>query len=71
MTTTRAGKVHVSLPFEHMTSTGALGRPDLATADKGHKLLEVVSARVIEFVREFARWPRPRMQPSEAAKPNA
>jgi creatinine amidohydrolase len=64
MTTTRASKVHVSLPFEHMTSTGALGRPDLGTEEKGSKLLEAISHRIVEFVREFSRWQRPRMQPS-------
>jgi creatinine amidohydrolase/Fe(II)-dependent formamide hydrolase-like protein len=62
MTTRRRSQVYVSLPFEQMTETGAIGRPDLATAEKGHKLLDVIAERVADFVREFARWPwRPRM----------
>ncbi|MFN4258689.1 MAG: creatininase family protein [Gemmataceae bacterium] len=62
LTTTRRSKVNVSLPFERMTRTGAIGKPELATAEKGHKLFEVISAKVADFVREFAHWPRPRMK---------
>ena len=51
-------KVHVALPFEQMTRTGALGRPDLASPEKGENLLEVISARLTDFVREFANWER-------------
>ena len=57
----RRSKVHVSLPFEQMTATGAIGRPELGTADKGHKLLEAATARIIDFVREFAHWQRPQI----------
>ncbi len=59
LTTTQRSKVNVSLPMEQMTSTGAMGRPDLATAEKGHKLLAAITARLIDFIREFASWPRP------------
>jgi creatinine amidohydrolase len=55
-------KVRVSLPFEQMTSTGAIGRPDLGTAAKGEKLLEAIVAKMTDFVREFSRWERPRME---------
>lgn len=58
-TSGRASKVRVSLPMEHMTETGALGRPDLSTPEKGQRLLDTISARVAEFVREFATWPLP------------
>lgn len=58
---TKPGKVNVAMPFESMTSTGAIGRPDLATAAKGSRLLDAISAKVIEFVREFARWEWPKM----------
>jgi len=70
MTTRHGSKVNVSLPFEQMTSTGAMGRPELGTAAKGQKLLEVISAKVAEFVREFSQWPgRPRMEPAATPKP--
>jgi creatinine amidohydrolase len=63
LTTRRASQVNVSLPFEQMTHTGAIGRPDLGTAEKGEKLFELISAKVTDFVREFANWPdRPRME---------
>ncbi len=70
LTTRRSSRVHVSLPFEQMTRSGAIGRPDLATADKGQQLLEVISGKVTDFVREFAHWPwRPHMSPSDAPPP--
>lgn len=62
LTTIRPSKVNVSLPFERMTSIGAMGRPDLADPDKGRKLFEGVSQHVIDFVREFAHWPKPRQE---------
>jgi creatinine amidohydrolase len=58
----RRSKVHVSLPFEHLTATGAIGRPELGTARKGQRLLDAVSARLIDFVKEFAHWQRPRVK---------
>ena len=62
LTTRRGSKVNISLPFEQMTGTGAIGRPDLATVEKGQRLFEVITGRIIEFVREFATWPRPRLE---------
>lgn len=56
--TRTASKVHVTLPFERMTTTGAMGSPELATVAKGNKLVDAITARVVEFVREFAHWPR-------------
>jgi creatinine amidohydrolase len=55
-------KLDISLPFERMTTTGAMGRPDLANADKGAKLLDAISARVTEFVKEFATWGKLRLE---------
>jgi creatinine amidohydrolase len=62
LTTLRRSKVNVMLPMEQMTRTGAMGRPDLATPDKGRRLFDVIAARVVDFVREFANWPRPRIE---------
>lgn len=70
LTQLRRSKVNVSLPFEHMTGTGAIGRPDLATAEKGRKLLEAVSERVTDFVREFAGWERPRLESARKPPPD-
>ena len=60
--TLKRSKVNVSLPFEHMTSTGAIGSPEYATVEKGRKLLDAVVGQVVEFVREFATWKKPRME---------
>lgn len=62
LTQLRRSKVNVSLPFEHMTNSGAIGRPDLATPEKGRKLLDAVVEKVTDFVREFAGWDRPRLE---------
>lgn len=62
LTTTRPSKVNVSQAMEHATSTGAMGRPDLGTAAKGHRLLQAICEKIIDFVREFATWPRSRIQ---------
>lgn len=58
----KRSKVNISLPFEAMTTTGAIGRPEVGTARKGEKLFDAVAGRIIEFVREFATWPRPRVE---------
>ena len=39
-----------------------MGRPDLGTADKGRRLFDVIGERIVEFVREFATWPWPRVE---------
>lgn len=62
LTTTQTSKVNVSLPMEGMTGTGAMGRPDLGSAAKGNRLLEAISAKIIDFAREFSTWPRPRLE---------
>lgn len=62
LTTTRRSKVNVALPMEYMTSTGAMGRPELATVAKGDTLLNVIAAKIIDFVREFSTWPQTRLE---------
>jgi creatinine amidohydrolase len=53
-----SNKVHVALPFEQLTRTGALGRPELASSEKGEKLLEAIAGKLADFVREFSHWER-------------
>ena len=62
LTTKRRSKVNVALPMETMTSTGAMGRPELGSAAKGAKLLEAIAATIIDFVREYSTWPRTRLE---------
>jgi creatinine amidohydrolase len=51
-------KVHVATPFEHLTRTGALGRPELGSVEKGERLLAAIVNELVAFVREFANWKR-------------
>jgi creatinine amidohydrolase/Fe(II)-dependent formamide hydrolase-like protein len=53
----RPGRVFPAFNMDQYTTTGAMGRPDLATADKGRKLLEAVVDEVGKFIDEFRRWP--------------
>jgi len=56
-------RVSVTKTIQQMTPTGALGRPDLASEDKGERILQAAVTEVVAFVREFDRWeptkPRP------------
>lgn len=53
-----SGSSRVSVPrrFEQVSATGALGHPEVATAEKGDLLYAAVVPEVVAFVREFARW---------------
>ncbi len=55
--------VFVGLPFEQLTRTGALGKPELGTAQKGEQLMDVIANRIIQYVREFAQWERESLPP--------
>jgi creatinine amidohydrolase len=52
----RPSRVTVRRPFEHISETGALGHPELATAEKGKALFEVAIEQVVTCVREVATW---------------
>ena len=56
-------RVSVTKTIRQMTPTGALGRPDLASEEKGERILQVAVAEVVAFVREFDGW--------QPAKPRA
>ncbi|MCS7055323.1 MAG: creatininase family protein [Thermoflexales bacterium] len=49
-------RVTVGVSFDQITQTGALGHPELATADKGERILAAATREVVRFVREFATW---------------
>jgi creatinine amidohydrolase len=51
-------RIHVAQPFEHLTRTGALGRPEAATPEKGERLFAAVVDELVAFVREFSTWER-------------
>ena len=41
--------------FQEVTKTGAIGRPDLASAAKGKEFLDGIVREVITFVDDFAK----------------
>ncbi len=52
----KASKVYVPRSFDQVTQDGALGHPELSTADKGEQILSVATREIVAFVREFATW---------------
>jgi creatinine amidohydrolase len=42
--------------FHEVTRTGAIGHPDLASAEKGKRFLEGIVEEVTQFVDEYAKW---------------
>lgn len=49
-------RVSVTKTIRQMTPVGALGRPDLATEDKGERIIAAATAEVVAYVREFGTW---------------
>ncbi len=42
--------------FQEVTKTGAIGHPDLASAEKGKRFLEGIVKDVLAFAEDFAKW---------------
>lgn len=51
-------RVVVSQSFDQLTPTGALGSPELATAEKGERLYRLLTAALTDFLADFAQWRR-------------
>ena len=49
--------VTISKSTHFLSSSGSVGSPHLATADKGRKLMEEAITATIEFLDEFRTWP--------------
>lgn len=49
--------VRVAGRFRRMTASGALGRPELATSDKGRSLLDAIVPQVRTLIEDMAGWP--------------
>jgi creatinine amidohydrolase len=49
-------RVTVARPFEHISATGALSHPEVATPEKGERLYVIATRELVAFVREFAGW---------------
>jgi len=53
----RPSKVVVAAPFHARSANGALGSPELASQEKGERLLRAVSDDLVQFMDEFLAWP--------------
>jgi creatinine amidohydrolase len=51
-----SSRVDVARTFEQLSVTGAIGRPEAATAEEGEALFTAAATEVVAFVREFATW---------------
>ncbi len=49
-------RISVARPFDTWTGTGAMGQPQLATAEKGEQLLSVAADAIVDFLTEFRGW---------------
>jgi creatinine amidohydrolase len=49
-------RVVVSQSFDQLTPTGALGSPELATAEKGELLYRLLTTALTDFLAEFSQW---------------
>lgn len=62
------GRVNVAQRFHRRTDTGAMGRPEKATAEKGASLLKAIVEEVSRFIEDFATWKDcPVAKPSRAS----
>ena len=52
-----AGKVEGFHRFHRWTSSGHMGNPAAANAEKGRSLLEAIVAGLAEFLEDFGKWP--------------
>jgi creatinine amidohydrolase/Fe(II)-dependent formamide hydrolase-like protein len=53
----RPSRVDVARAFDHLSRSGAFGRPEIATVEKGEALFAAAAGEVVKFVREFRSWP--------------
>jgi creatinine amidohydrolase len=50
-------QVYALRPMEHLSQTGALGSPELGTAEKGELLFGIAAKQVVALIRELRSWP--------------
>jgi creatinine amidohydrolase len=52
----KPSSVTLAVTFKDLSENGAMGRPDLATTEKGEKLVKSAGSAVAAFVREMGGW---------------
>ena len=55
----RGGRVSLASRFRRLTQTGAMGQPELSTAEKGESLLSAAAREVAAFIEDFLTWTQP------------
>lgn len=58
----------VSEHFSEITTNGAMGQPEKASAEKGQQLFACYSEILVDFLQEFSQWPE-RRHPSSVHNP--
>lgn len=51
------GRVEVFRRFHRLTPPGNMGKPTVATAEKGQSMLNAVATDVVAYLKELAGWP--------------
>ena len=59
------GQVTLAGRFHRRTSTGAMGRPDLGTAEKGVSLIDAAVEDTVGLITDFLTWETPRVFSTE------
>jgi len=52
-----SNRVSVFRRFHRLTASGSMGKPSTASADRGQRILDMVTNEVVEFIGDFAGWP--------------
>ena len=59
-TCSRNVMIYAELTSPELTRTGATGAPELGTARKGHRLLDLIVPVLVDALKDFSRWKHPR-----------
>ena len=51
------GRVAMFRRFRRLTAAGSMGKPSKATADKGKRILKLVTGEVVKLVKDLSKWP--------------
>ncbi|MEO2045829.1 MAG: creatininase family protein [Pirellulales bacterium] len=57
----RGGRVSLASRFHRLTTTGAMGQPELATREKGESLITAAAEEVAAFIEDFLTWTQPKV----------
>lgn len=58
----KASAVKTYLDFRDLSPHGTLGDPSLASPEAGARFFAAVTAELVRFIEDFAKWPLPRIE---------